>query len=173
MQPDTPDSDSICDGSDDLIAIASISATRMEGAMHPSVYASIAVIAGKLIVGKSVASLYDFALPGTVEIDSLPNAPRLKAFHVQFRDYIPGFASGSSSQHILDESGQVLEITINGSSFIGHIKGGASYFIGNVRGDAIYIFDHASSSAINFRISGCRIEHDSEPKTCHACWPGR
>ena len=173
MQPDTPDSDSICDGSDDLIAIASSSATRMEGAMHSSVYASIAVIAGKLITGKSVASLYDFALPGNIEIDSLPNAPRLKAFHVQFRDYIPGFASGSSSQHILDESGQVLEITINGSSFIGHIKGGASYFIGNVRGDAIYIFDHASSSAINFRISGCRIEHDSEPKTCHACWLGR
>jgi len=177
MQPDTPDSDSICDGSDNLISIASCSATRMEGAMHPSldqsVYASIAVIAGKLISGKSAASLYDFALPGNIEIDNLPNAPRLKAFHVQFRDYIPGFASGSSSQHIIDESGQVLEITINGSSFIGHIKGGASYFIGNVRGDAIYIFDHASSSAINFRISGCRIEHDSEPKTCHACWPGR
>jgi len=53
--------------------------------------------------------LYDFALPGNIEIDNLPNAPRLKAFHVQFRDYIPGFASGSSSQHIIDESGQVLE----------------------------------------------------------------
>jgi len=101
MQPDTPDSDSICDGSDNLISIASCSATRMEGAMHPSldqsVYASIAVIAGKLISGKSAASLYDFALPGNIEIDNLPNAPRLKAFHVQFRDYIPGFASGSSS----------------------------------------------------------------------------
>ncbi|NJD57690.1 MAG: hypothetical protein FIA94_14970 [Nitrospirae bacterium] len=141
--------------------------------MHLSVFASIAVIAGKLIAGKSVASLYDFALPGNIDIDTLPNAPRLKAFHVDFRDYTPGVATGSSYQYMIDESGQVLDLTINGSSFIGHIKGGASYFIGNVRGDAIYIFDHASSSAINFRISGCMIDYGNKLKTCHACWPGK
>jgi len=141
--------------------------------VHLSVFASIAVIAGKLVAGKSVASLYDFALPGTINIDNLPNAPRLKAFHVEFRDYTPGVAAGSSYQCPIDKSGQVLEITINGSSFIGHIKGGASYFIGNVRGDAIYIFDHASSSAINFRISGCMTAHGNDPRSDTACWPGR
>jgi len=141
--------------------------------MHPSVYASIAVIAAKLIAGKSVVSLYDFALPGDIEIDSLPNAPQLKKFHAQFRDYLPGYATGCAYQYTIDGASQTLEMTFNGSSFIGHIRGGAAYFTGNVRGDAIYIFDHASSSAINFRISGCRIEHDNEPKVFSANWLGR
>ena len=62
-------------------------------------------------------------------------------------------------------------MTFSDSSFIGHIRGGAAYFIGNVRGDSIYIFDHASSSAINFRISGYRIhEHDNEPNVSSADW---
>ncbi len=152
-------------------AAASRNAHR-DGDVAPSLYPSIAVIAGKLIAGKSVASLYDFSLPGTIEVDSLPNAPRLKAFHSRFRDYLPGLASGSSSQHTIDE-GSVLEITVNGASFIGHIRGGASYFLGNVRGDAIYIYDHATSSAVNYRIAGCRIGHETEPGICTACWPGK
>ena len=133
--------------------------------MHPSVYASIAVIAAQLIAGKAVTSLFDFSLPGTLEIDRLPNAPRLKEFQELFRDYLPGYATGGSYQYRIDESGETLEITFNGTSFICRIVGSSSYFVGNVRGDAIYIFDHAASSAVNFRISRCGSdEHDNEPK---------
>ncbi len=142
--------------------------------MHPSVYASIAVIAAQLIAGKAITSLYDFSLPGTFEIDSLPNAMRLKEFHELFRDYLPGYATGGSYQYRIDESGQTLEMTFSGTSFICRILESSSYFIGNVRGDAIYIFDHAASSAVNFRISGCRIdEHNNEPTVSSSDWMGR
>ena len=131
--------------------------------MHPSVYASIAVIAAQLIAGKAVTALYDFSLTVTLEIDSLPNAPRLREFHELFRDYLPGYATGGTYQYMIDESAQTLEMTFNGTSFICRILGSSSYFIGNVRGDAIHIFDHALSSAVNFRISRCRAsEHDNE-----------
>lgn len=139
--------------------------------MHPYVYASIAVIAAQLIAGKAVTSLYDFSLPGTLEIDNLPNAPRLKEFRELFRDYLPGYATGGSYQYRIDESGETLEMTFNGTSFICRIMGSSSYFIGNVRGNAIYIFDHAASSAVNFRISGCRIgEHNNEPTVSSSEW---
>jgi len=176
MQSDSSNSNtSRCelDNSVPVATAADLRNAHRDGDVHPSVYASIAVIAAKLIAGKSVASLYDFALPGDIEIDSLPNAPQLKEVHAQFRDYLPGYATGCSYRYTIDGGSRTLEMTFSDSSFIGHIRGGAAYFIGNVRGDSIYIFDHASSSAINFRISGYRIhEHDNEPNVSSADWLG-
>lgn len=57
----------------------------------------------------------------------------------------------------------------NGNSFIGHIRGTSSYFIGNVRGDSIYLFDHEESAHINYRISGCVMEHENGSTVCNIC----
>jgi len=142
--------------------------------MHHAVYASIAIIAAQLIAGKAVTALYDFSLQNTLEIEGLPNAPLLREFHELFRDYLPGYATGGSYQYRIDEAGQTLEMTFNGTSFICRILGSSSYFIGNVRGNAIYIFDHALSSAVNFRISACRIdEHENEPEVSSTDWLGK
>ena len=139
--------------------------------MHPSVYASIALIAAQVIAGKAVTVLYDFSLRGTLEIGSLPNASRLKEFHKLYRDCLPGYAHDGRYQFTITESGQTLEMIFNGTSFICRILGSTFYFIGNVHDNAIYIFDHALSSVINLRISGCRaVEHDNKQKVSSADW---
>ncbi len=143
--------------------------------MDLALYASIAVIAAQLIAGKAVTSLYECSLPDTVEVEveSLPNATLISTFHELFRDYLPGYATGGSYQYAIDSSGKTLEMTFKGTSFICRILGSSSYFIGNVRGSIIYIFDHTASSAVNFRISGCRKdERDNESTVCHTDLPG-
>jgi hypothetical protein len=102
----------------------------------------------------------------------MPNAPQMKEFHDLFRDYPPGYATSCRYQYTIDESGQTIEMTFNGTSFICRIPGSASYFVGDVRGNASYIFDHASASAVNFRISGCRRERDNVRKVSRADWLG-
>lgn len=131
-----------------------------------SVY--IAYITGRLISGKRIAILYDYSQAGYIHLPHFSDNGFLKDFDAKHKDYIPGYSTGCKNQYSLD-SGQSIELSINGNTFIGHIRGSASYFIGHIRGDSIYIFDHNESEHFNYRISACFVEHEGESIVCNNC----
>jgi hypothetical protein len=117
---------------------------------------SIAYIAGSLISGKPIASLYDYSQARYIDIACLPHAQYLKQF-----DYARGVSnfgatSGSRYRYSFD-SGNFIDLTINGRTFIGYLSEGSCHFIGNVRGDSIYIYDYDEAAYFNYRISGCAV----------------
>lgn len=140
--------------------------------MNSPTLAYIAYITGRLISGKRIATLYDFSLAEHVDIHSLPDVEYIKAFDRRYRDYLPGYASGCRAQFACS-GGRIIDLSINGTAFMGHITGSSAFFIGAVRGDSIYIFDHEKSEHVNYRISGCMIDSDERPAVCSSCWLGR
>ncbi|MEW6108817.1 MAG: hypothetical protein AB1632_06585 [Nitrospirota bacterium] len=137
--------------------------------MKSYTHAYIAYIVGRLLTGKRIASLYDFNQCRHIEISSLPYVDCIKEFDHIHRHYIPGYSSGCRYLYPCG-SGLTMELSINGNSFMGHIRGGSFYFVGNVRGDSIYIFDHEESVHINYKISGCLVERDNSETVCSNCW---
>jgi hypothetical protein len=136
--------------------------------LNHDTYIYIAYITGRLISGKKIATLYDYSQTGYVHLSKLADNSFFKDFDEKHRDYIPGYATGCRYQYSLD-SGQTVELSINGSSFIGHIRGTSSYFLGNIKGDSIYIFDHEKSEHFNYKISAHVVEHEGESIVCHNC----
>lgn len=114
----------------------------------------IAYIAGRLITGKHIASLYDFNDLSRIEISSLPDADCLKEFDGKYKDYAAG-RSGKYKYWVDCKKEHAIDLSINGRTFMGRITGSTACFLGNVRGDLIYIYDHEDSLLLNYRISEC------------------
>ncbi|MDH4231836.1 MAG: hypothetical protein OEW04_07370 [Nitrospirota bacterium] len=119
----------------------------------------VAYIAGRLITGKRIASLYDFTTLTDVEIESLPDADRIRELDFEYNNYAKGNAFKYAFRHEFTEK-HAIDLTINGNTFMGRITGSSAYFIGNVRGDSIYIFDYEDAALLNYRISGCVLEDE-------------
>lgn len=124
----------------------------------------IAYIAGRLITGKRIASLYDFNSLSHIEISSLPDADCLTEFDCKYKDSGPG-NPGKYIYWFNRKKDHAIDLSINGSTFMGKITGSTAYFIGNVRGDLIHIYDREDSLHLNYRISGEQEGGDS----CKGC----
>ena len=114
----------------------------------------IAYIAGRLITGKRIASLYDFNDLSQIEIASLPDADCLTEFDGEYKDYAAG-GYGKYKYWFDCKKDHAIDLSINGSTFMGRITGSTACFLGNVRGDLIHIYDHEDSLHLNYRISEC------------------
>lgn len=128
----------------------------------------IAYIAGRLITGKRIASLYDFNNLSYIEIESLPDAACLTEFNCKNKDYAA--ASPGKYKYWCCNKDHAIDLSIKGNTFMGKITGSTAYFMGNVRGDLIYIYDHEDSLHLNYRISGCMLEQESGDG-CKSCCP--
>jgi len=115
---------------------------------------SIAYIAGRLISGKNIISLYDYCRAGHIDMASLQHIECLT------RSNAFGSTNGSKYRYRLDK-GNFINLTINGSTFIGYVCDGSSHFIGKVRGDSIYLYDQEESAHFNYRISRCVVEYQN------------
>lgn len=113
--------------------------------------------------------LYDFTKTQHIDIARLPGIDYIQEFEYQHRGYVPGYAGGCRFS-CRCASGQTIDLAINGTSFMGHIRGSAAYFVGTIRGSSIYIFDREESAHVNFRISGCILDSDDASGICTFCW---
>jgi len=118
----------------------------------------IAFIAGRLITGKRIASLYDFNDLLQIEIASLPDADSLAEFDGKCRDHAAG-RSGKYKYWVDCKKDHAIDLSINGSTFMGRITGSTACFLGNVRGDLIHIYDQEDALLLNYRISELSINN--------------
>ncbi len=157
------------------VAVRSVIAADLRNAVkgdepiNSHTHAFIACVAGRLISGKRIATLYDYVQARHINIRELPNVSCITEFDARHRDYIPGYSSGYIYQYTC-EDGRTIDLCIKGNSFVGRFMGTATYFVGTVRGDAIYLFDHEESAHINYRISGCAVEKNNTSAICTYCW---
>ena len=128
----------------------------------------IAYIAGRLITGKRIASLYDFNNLSHIEIGSLPDADCLTEFDCKHKDYAAA-NPGRYKYWFCCKKDYSIDLSIKGNTFMGKITGSTAHFVGNVRGDLIHIYDHEDSLHLNYRISGCMPEEESGD-SCKSCW---
>ncbi len=125
--------------------------------MKSYTHACIAYIVGRLIAGKKIFSLYDYAESREIEIDSLPDAEQLTEFNYVGWSYMSGSPSISRFQYSF-KTGDSVNLAIKGNSFIGYIRASSSHFIGTVRGDSVYLYDQKASAHFNYRIIGKAID---------------
>ncbi len=137
--------------------------------MNSHTYACIAYIVGRIIAGKKISSVYDYAKLRHIDITSLPDFDYIKEIDDTKWRNTTGYFSNSRYQYSFI-NGKTFDIIIEGNTFIGHTSESSSYFIGNVRGDSIYIYDHEESAHINYRISGCTVERNNKSTVCNICW---
>jgi hypothetical protein len=140
--------------------------------MEDDTRTSIAYIAGRLISGKSIASLYDYARSRRIDITSIPHARSLKQFNYARQSSLSRSSQGSRYRYLLGDDG-VLDLTVSGNAFIGYFRTNASDFVGKVWGDSIYLYDHEESAHFNYRIFGCVVEHEGGCSVCHCCFLAR
>jgi hypothetical protein len=152
-----------------VIAVDSRNADKGAEPINSHTHAYIAYIAGRLISGKRIATLYDYSRTRHIAVTELPDIRCIREFDALHRDYIPGYSSGCRYQYPCG-NGHTIDLCINGNSFVGRFMEISTYFVGNVRGDAIYIFDHEDSAHVNYRISGCLVEKDNTSAICTDCW---
>ncbi len=126
--------------------------------MKSYTHACIAYIVGRLIAGKKIQSIYDFTDLQEIEIDSLPDAERLKEVSYVNWSYMSSTPSISKFQYSF-KTGDSVDLSIKGSSFIGYLRESSSHFIGTVRGDSIYLYDQKASAHFNYRITGSAVDH--------------
>lgn len=126
--------------------------------MKSHTHACIAYIVGRLIAGKSITSIYDYDRSREIDVESLPDAERLKGFNFVNWSYMPG-NTGINRVRYHCSNGHSLALSIKGNTFIGYVRESSTHFIGNVRGDSVYIFDHKESAHFTFRIIGSVVEH--------------
>lgn len=116
------------------------------------IYACLAYFAGRIISGKHISSLYDYSR--AEEINTLNSCEA-----GNFRDF--GFItwshmslSGSNRYRYSCSSGNFIEITVRGNTFIGYIRNLETHVLGNVRGDNVHIFDQKQAARFNYRMIG-------------------
>ena len=126
--------------------------------MKSYTHACIAYIVGRLIAGKKIQSIYDFTDFQEIEIDSLPDAERLKELSYVSWSYMSSTPSISKFQYSF-KTGDSVDLSIKGSSFIGYLRESSSHFIGTVRGDSIYLYDQKASAHFNYRIIGSAVDY--------------
>lgn len=126
--------------------------------MKSYTHACIAYIVGRLIAGKKIQSIYDYSDLQEIEIDSLPDAKQLKAYSYVNWSYMSTTPSIGKFQYSF-KTGDSVDLSIKGSSFIGYIRESSSHFIGTVRGDSIYLYDQKASAHFNYKIIGSAVDH--------------
>lgn len=136
------------------IAAVSPSADKTTGAMKIYNRTRIAYMAGTLITGKPIFSLYDCDNLTHIEIDSLPDAGCLREFGHKYKNYAGVNGRKFKYRCACDDNKYTIDLSIKGNTFIGYITGSSAVFMGNVRGDSIYIYDREDSLHLNYRISG-------------------
>ena len=118
----------------------------------------IAYIVGRLIAGKSVTSIYDYARAVEIDHEGLPDDECLREFaHVNW-SFLTG-APGICRYQYLCNAGHAIDLAVKGNTFIGYIRGSASHFIGTVKGDSVFVYDQKESAHFNYRISGNAVGH--------------
>ncbi len=137
-----------------VIAADSRNADKGDEPITSDTHAFIAGIVGRLISGKRIATLYDYAQAKHIMIRKLPTVSGMTEFDTRHRNYFPGYSSGCVYQYACGD-GRIMHLSIKGTSFVGRFIKTSAYFVGNVRGDAIYLFDHEESVHVNYWISGC------------------
>jgi hypothetical protein len=125
--------------------------------MGPSAHAYVAYIAGRLISGKKIASLYDYSGSRDIDISSLLEAEELVSFDYVGWSHMAKGAGISKFKYNLGP-GHNIDISIKGSTFIVYMRENSTHFMGTVRGDTVYICDHKSSAHFNFRMMGHPVE---------------
>jgi len=126
--------------------------------MKSYTHACIAYIVGRLIAGKKIKSIYDYTDFQEIVIDSLPDAEQLKEFSYVNWSYVSSTPSISKFQYSF-KTGDSVDLSIKGNSFIGYIRESSSHFIGMVRGDSVYLYDQRASAHFNYRIIGKVVDH--------------
>lgn len=137
--------------------------------MEDNTRTSIAYIAGRLISGKSIAFLYDYARSRRIDITSIPYAHSLTQFTYARRSSLSLAPRGNRYRYFLGDDG-FIDLTVNGNAFIGYFRTNASDFVGKLRGDSIYLYDHEESAHFNYRIFGCVLELERGCSVCHRCF---
>jgi len=151
------------------IAADSRSAGKKTGPVKQHNRIRIAYIAGRLITGRCIATLFDCNSRTQIEIDSLPDACGLREFDLKYRDNSGLNGSTCHCQYGCEKK-HSIDLTIKGNTFIGYITGSSAIFMGNVRGDSIYIFDREDSLNLQYRISGCIVDLAGTDGVCTLCW---
>jgi hypothetical protein len=126
--------------------------------MKTYTHACIAYIVGRLIAGKDVTSVYDYAQSCEIGIPGLPDERCLKSF---------SYINWSFMTHSLNifryqfscSAGHFIDLSVKGNTFIGYIRDNSAHFIGKVRGDAVYLYDQKEAAHFNYRISGKALSH--------------
>ncbi len=126
--------------------------------MKTDTHARIAYIVGRLISGKSIVSLYDYASSEHIEVKDLSDIKSLKEFDYFQWSYMAGSGKRSAKFRYSSNDGGFIDLAIRGNTFIGYIQESASHFMGTVRGDSVYIFDQKEAAHFNFRICGPAVE---------------
>jgi hypothetical protein len=126
--------------------------------MKSHAHACIAYIVGRLIAGKNVTSIYDYARSCEIDVSGLPDERCLKSFTCVNWSYL------SQSPNIFRyrfscNAGHFIDLSVKGNTFIGYVRDSSSHFMGNVRGDAVYLYDHKEATHFNYRISGSALSH--------------
>jgi hypothetical protein len=129
-------------------------AMRMKSYTH----ACIAYIVGRLIAGKDVTSIYDYARSCEIDITGLPDERCLKSFSCINWSFM------THSPHIFRyqfscKAGHLIDLSVKGNTFIGYVRDNASHFMGKVTGDAVYLYDQEKATHFNYRISGNALSH--------------
>jgi len=126
--------------------------------MKTYTHAYIAYIVGRLIVGKKIKSIYDYTDLCEIEIESLPDAEQLREFDYVNWSYMSSTPSISKFQYSF-KTGDSVDLSIKGKSFIGFIRESSSHFIGTVRGDSVFLYDQKAAAHYNYRIIGKDVDH--------------
>ena len=128
----------------------------------------VAYVAAKLISGKKILHLYDCSMAERINTSDLASPMSASPFASLKKVYLPGSPRTNRYRYSFD-NGQFIEITINGTSFIGVAKEGDAHFVGNVKGDAVYVYDQERSSHFNYRIIRCAVDHYEGCSLCEEC----
>ncbi|GAB4488922.1 MAG: hypothetical protein OHK006_19960 [Thermodesulfovibrionales bacterium] len=126
--------------------------------MSSDLPALIAGIAGGLISGREVSSLYDFSSAREIDPSLLPDLSYLRPFRPLLRE--SGVAVRPEKYQYPLGDGRHVEIAVTGSTFIVTIPGCARHFMGTIRGNSISLYDHQASMHHNFRIIGGEQDRD-------------
>lgn len=113
----------------------------------------IAYIVGRLIAGKDVTSIYDYARSCEIDISALPDERCLKSFSSINWSYMNNSPSIFRYQFSCS-AGHLINLSVKGNTFIGYVRDSSTHFMGKVRGDAVYLYDHTEAAHFNYRISG-------------------
>jgi len=136
--------------------------------MQPDTRTCIAYIAGRIISGKRLFVLYDYARALHIDMSSLPHSHCLKQFGNGRKISLSHSDWGGRYRYACGY-GHFFDIAVHGTTFIGYASEGSSHFIGNVRGEAIYLYDHGESTHYNYRISGQAAKDGNCSLLCAHC----
>lgn len=138
--------------------------------MKPNTHACIAYMVGRLVGGKSIVSIYDFFHSREIAVRSLPDAHRLDDFTYVNWSYMVSEGKPSRKIEYVFSTGQSLEISVKGNTFIGQIRETGSHFVGRVRDDTVNIFDMKEAIHFNYKLI---LEKACEkPEAAAATLPG-